>query len=413
MDMASISTRKNKNGEIISYRIRVSRGYDVKGNKLKPYEMTYKPAPNMTAKQIEKELNKQAVMFEEQCKQGIIGKNKNMKLSEFCKIYLDIKKDVLSPRVYQDYERIIEKLIIPLLGHIKLSDLKSVHVQKFIQYLSGDVKQNRDGSINIDNPKLAQSSIKRKLAVLQSVLKQAVKLDIISSNPANAEKLTLQKSVAPKIEIFTKQEAAEMLSCLENEDLQFQVLVQLAIMTGARSGELVGLKFTDINPDTNKITIERSAYKLKGQPVATKPPKDYEVRTIAVNSYCIDLVKLLRAEKDKQAKRLGSQWNEHDWLFTQWNGEIMNPNTPSKWFSKFLARNNLEHRKFHCLRHTSATLLLYGGVNIKQVQERLGHGDITTTNKYLHYIAEADEQAANVLQDMLITRHESKDKKQA
>ena len=84
-------------------------------------------------------------------------------------------------------------------------------------------------------------------------------------------------------------------------------------MTGARSGELVGLKFTDINPDTNKITIERSAYKLKGQPVATKPPKDYEVRTIAVNSYCIDLVKLLRAEKDKQAKRLGSQWNEHDW----------------------------------------------------------------------------------------------------
>lgn len=411
--MASISTRKNKNGEIISYRIRVSRGYDVKGNKLKPYEMTYKPAPNMTAKQIEKELNKQAVMFEEQCKQGIIGKNKNMKLSEFCKIYLDIKKDVLSPRVYQDYERIIEKLIIPLLGHIKLSDLKSVHVQKFIQYLSGDVKQNRDGSINIDNPKLAQSSIKRKLAVLQSVLKQAVKLDIISSNPANAEKLTLQKSVAPKIEIFTKQEAAEMLSCLENEELQFQVLVQLAIMTGARSGELVGLKFTDINPDTNKITIERSAYKLKGQPVATKPPKDYEVRTIAVNSYCIDLVKLLRAEKDKQAKRLGSQWNEHDWLFTQWNGEIMNPNTPSKWFSKFLTRNNLEHRKFHCLRHTSATLLLYGGVNIKQVQERLGHGDITTTNKYLHYIAEADEQAANVLQDMLITRHESKDKKQA
>jgi len=413
MDMASISTRKNKNGEIISYRIRVSRGYDVKGNKLKPYEMTYKPAPNMTAKQIEKELNKQAVMFEEQCKQGIIGKNKNMKLSEFCKIYLEIKKDVLSPRVYQDYERIIEKLIIPLLGHIKLSDLKSVHVQKFIQYLSGDVKQNRDGSINIDNPKLAQSSIKRKLAVLQSVLKQAVKLDIISSNPANSEKLTLQKSVTPKIEIFTKQEAAEMLSCLENEELQFQVLVQLAIMTGARSGELVGLKFTDVNPDTNKITIERSAYKLKGQPVATKPPKDYEVRTIAVNPYCIDLVKLLRAEKDKQAESHGDKWHEHNWLFTQWNGEIMNPNTPSKWFSKFLKRNQLKHHKFHCLRHTSATLLLYGGVNIKQVQERLGHGDITTTNKYLHYIAEADEQAANVLQDMLITHHESKDKKQA
>lgn len=68
---------------------------------------------------------------------------------------------------------------------------------------------------------------------------------------------------------------------------------------------------------------------------------------------------------------------------------------------------NLKHRKLHSLRHTSATLLLYGGVNIKQVQERLGHGDITTTNKYLHYIAEADEQVANVLHDMLITRKDN------
>ena len=81
----------------------------------------------------------------------------------------------------------------------------------------------------------------------------------------------------------------------------------------------------------------------------------------------------------------------------------MNPQTPSKQFSKFLAKNGLKHRKFHSLRHTSATLLLYGGINLKQVQERLGHGDISTTNKYLHCIAEADEEAANVLQDMLIT----------
>ena len=120
----------------------------------------------------------------------------------------------------------------------------------------------------------------------------------------------------------------------------------------------------------------------------------------------------MRAEKDKQAETFGNQWHEHDWLFTQDNGEIMNPQTPTKQFSKFLEKNHLKHRKLHSLRHTSATLLLYGGVNIKQVQERLGHGDITTTNKYLHYISEADEQAANVLQDMLITQ-KSKEKKQA
>ena len=75
----------------------------------------------------------------------------------------------------------------------------------------------------------------------------------------------------------------------------------------------------------NKVTIERAAVKLKGNPTQIKASKDYEVRTVAVNPYCIDLVRLLRAEKDKQAETFGNQWHEHDWLFTQDNGEIMNP----------------------------------------------------------------------------------------
>lgn len=407
--MANIIPRVNKNGEITSYTIRVYHGYDSKGNKLKPYEMTWKPAPNMTKKQIEKELNKQVVTFEENCKSGKIGANQNIKLADFCPMYLEIKKDVLAPRIWHEYSRTIEKLIIPLLGHIKLSDLKPAHVQQFVQYLQGDVKQKKDGTIDEENPKLSQATIRRKLVVLQSILKQAVKLDIIPSNPANAEKLTLQKVTAPKIEIFSKQEAAQMLECLEQEELQFQVLIQLAIMTGCRCGELVGLKFSDFDFMRNKLTVERSAYKIAGEPIKTKPPKDYEVRTITVNQHCIDLVKLLRTEKARQAAELGTAWCGDEWLFTQWNGEIMNPQTPTKQFSKFLEKNGMKHRKFHSLRHTSATLLLYGGVNLKQVQERLGHGDISTTNKYLHCIAEADEQAANVLQDMLITQRKKED----
>ncbi len=399
--MPNITPRKNKNGEIISYRIRVARGYDSSGKKIKPYEMTWKPAPNMTAKQIQKELQKQAVLFEEQCRQGRISANQNIKLADFCMMYLDIKKDVLSPRVYDDYTRTIEKLIIPSLGHIKLAELKPAHIQRFVQYLQGDVKQKRDGTPDEENTKLSASSIKRKLAVLQSILSQATKLEIIPFSPADSKKLTLPKTVTPKVEIFTKQEAIEMLSCLQKEDLQFQVLIQLAIITGCRCGELIGLKFSDIDFDTCKVTVERSAYKITGKSTAIKPPKDYQVRVIAVSRYCIELIKLLQAEKISEQARIGTAWKDNNWLFTQWNGEIMNPQTPSKQFSKFLAKNGLKHRKFHALRHTSATLLLYGDVNLKEVQNRLGHADISTTNKYLHSIAEADEAAANVLQNML------------
>ncbi len=397
--MPNITPRKNKNGEIISYRIRVARGYDSKGEKLKPYEMTWKPAPGMTKKQIEKELNRKAVTFEEDCKNGRIG-NQNMKLAEFCAMYLDIKKDILAPRTYEFYDNLIGTLIIPALGHIKLSELKPAHVQQFVQQLQNQTKKDSKGKAI---GKVSPSTVKRKLACLQSILKQAVKLDIITSNPADASRLTLPKVVDPKVEIFTKQEAAEMLSCLEKEPLQFQVLVQLAIMSGARLGELIGLKFTDIDYKNNRITIARSAYKITGQPISTKAPKDNDIRTVTVNSYCIDLIRLLRAEKNRQAQELGTAWVEGQWLFTQWNGEIMYPQTPSKQFSDFLEKNGLRHRKFHSLRHTSATLLLYGGVNVRQVQERLGHGNIKTTNIYLHCVAEADEEAANVLQDMLIT----------
>ena len=98
---------------------------------------------------------------------------------------------------------------------------------------------------------------------------------------------------------------------------------------------------------------------------------------------------------------LGSKWAGDEWLFTQWNGEIMNPQTPTKQFDKFLKKHNLKHRKLHSLRHTSATLLLYGGINIRQVQQRLGHSELETTQKYLHYLSEADVEAVNVLTNML------------
>lgn len=220
-----------------------------------------------------------------------------------------------------------------------------------MQYLQGDVKRKRDGTPGEENTKLSESSIKRKLAVLQLVLSQAVKLEIISFSPADSKKLTLPKTVTPKVEIFTKQEAVEMLSCLEKEDLQFQVLIQLATITGCRCEELIGLKFSDIDFDKCKVTVERSAYKISGEPTGIKPLKDYQVRVIAVSRYCIELIKLLQSEKKAEQVRIGTAWQDNDWLFTQWNCKIMNPQTPSKQFSKFLAKNGIKHRKFHPLRH--------------------------------------------------------------
>lgn len=401
--MANIIPRRDKNGNITSYTIRVYHGYDSSGKRLKPFTTSYKPDKGMTAKQIEKELRRFADEFERECLH--YGEaNSSMRLADFTPKYLEIAKQTLSPATYEFYKLKIDSLIIPALGHLKLKDINPSHIQKFINQLATTPKETRSGSPNEKGETLSPSTVRRYLTVLQSIFKQAMKLGLISDSPAKVERLTLPKAQTPKIEIFTKQEAAELLACLEKEGLQFQTLIQLAIFTGARRGELTALKFSDIDFGQQKITIERAAYKIKGQPLATKPPKDYETRTVTINESCCELLKLLKAEKISEAQRLGSQWVGGDWVFTQWNGEMMNPMTPTKQFSKFLAKNGLKHRKFHSLGHTSATLLLYAGVNIKQVQGRLGHGDIETTNKYLHLIEEADVEAINKLDIMLLPK---------
>ena len=193
--MAHIKPNKNKAGKIISYRIWASDGYNVNGEQ-RIQTKTWKVPSDMTEKQAEKEVQKIAIQFEDEVKNGVGGSQRNLKLADFIPMYLDVKKDILAPRTYETYTKICNTLIIPQLGHIKLSELKPAHVQQFIKYMQ-----------NSGDKQLSPSTIKRKIAVLQSVLHQAVKLGLIQTNPANAERLTMPKVVTPKVEIFTKQEA--------------------------------------------------------------------------------------------------------------------------------------------------------------------------------------------------------------
>ena len=397
--MAHIKANKNKSGKIISYRIWVSDGYTGKGEQ-RLQTMTWKVPDNMTEKQAAKAVQAVAFDYEEKVKHGVAGSQRNLKLYEFIKIYLDIKKSELAPRTYEYYTHAIDNLIVPLLGHIKVSEINPAHVQQFIKY----IQEN-------STKELSPATIKRKVAILQSILRQAVKLGILQTNPADAARITMPKVASPKVEIFTKQEASEMLSCLEDEPLQYRVVIYLALMSGAREGELVALKFSDIDFVNNRITINRAAYKLKGEPIKTKLPKDNDVRVINVDDYTINLIRQLKVEKERERLSLGTAWAGDDWLFTTWNGSIMHPSTPSHWFRGFLKRHGLKHRKFHALRHTSATLLLLGGTNIKQVATRLGHADLRVTNQYVHCLTEADVAAANVLREMLISKKSNEDEK--
>ena len=391
--MATISKR---NG---TYRIRVSCGYDSTGKQLIK-STTYKPAPSMTKKQIEKELNRQATLFEEQCQTGLYSQQGNTKLSDFIPQYLDIVKSTgtLSPTTLVSYERVIEVYIIPALGHIKLSDIKPIHVQRFIQQLTDDVvSTGKRGAGNMLSP----ATVRRYYVVLQSILGRASKLGLIAFNPASSEKIDLPPIRQKEVDIFTKEDMAKIITALNNEATIYQALIHLAITTGARRGELLALKWDCIDLDNLTVKIKHSNYRLTGEETKTKSTKNNKQRTVSIPDYCAEILKAHKSNQLEKRFQVGDQWQNQDWVFTQWNGTPMEINTPSHWFKKFLKKNNIPHCKFHALRHTSATLLLAKGINIKTVSSRLGHSQLSTTNIYLHNIEEAEREAASSFTDIL------------
>ena len=393
--MASAQAIKDKNGTIKSYQIKVFRGY-ANGKQLSPFTKTWKVPEGMSAKRVAKELERVKAEFEIECRNGDISAAGDPKLSDFCNTYLDIRRGSRAATTVNYDRGIIRDIIIPKLGHLKLSEIKPAHVQRFIH----DVREIRTPNGNLP----AATTVSRKVACLQAILGQAVKLGIIKTNPADAKRLTMPKAMKKDIEIFSKESLAQMFECLANESLEFQCLVHLAFATGARRGEIVALQFSDIDYRNCSVTIQRSAYKITGKAISTKPPKDNEIRKVHIYPELVSMIIELQKKRKEQQETLGTAWQGDDWLFTKWDGSIIHPQTPSKQWVKFLRKYDLPHHKFHSLRHTSATLLLCEGMNVRQVQERLGHGSIRTTQIYLHCIQEADERCADALRSVYITQ---------
>jgi integrase len=155
------------------------------------------------------------------------------------------------------------------------------------------------------------------------------------------------------------------------------------------------LKWEDIDLENKLLSVKRSIYKPKNEKALEKAPKSKcSIRTIAIPCRLCDTLTEYKAHQDRHASFLGSSWKNLGYVFTEEDGYVMNPHTPTKQFDHFLKRHNIRHVKLHGLRHTSATLLLSNGCDIKTVSTRLGHADIETTNIYVHTLASVDRMAA-------------------
>ena len=399
--MASIVSRSNG-----TYLVRVSCGVDSNGKQI-ARSKTFKPSkPNLPYTKLNRELEAFVAAFEQEVAEEVPIRNvrpDKITFADFCTQYLEIKQSTLSPQTYNFYSKVIEEELMPLFARLKMKDLRTYHIQQFIQYLATEKKRldGREGGI-------AASTVKRYATVLRSIVTTAYKLEYIEDDIGRSRRIEFPKEETKEVEVFTLEEVGDILKALESEPWHIRAMIEVALFTGCRRGEIVGLKWADIDFENQRISVKRSIYKLSDGKAREKEPKSKtSIRTISIPERLCKTLTEYRLQQNRHIAYLGDSWKNLDYVFTEEDGYVMNPQTPTKQFDHFLKRHGIRHLKFHGLRHTSATMLLANGCDIKTVSSRLGHADITTTNIYVHALESTDRMAAQTF-DKIFNKQQTK-----
>ena len=385
--MATIQKRGN------SYRITVSYGYDARGKQIR-HTKTWVPSPGMTKKQIEKELTRRSVLFEEECHQGK-ALNGNIKFEIFAKQWFtEYAELTLKSRTVSRYHQ-YEKRTYAAIGHLRVDKITSRTIQKFILNLSEDGVNKTTGG------KLAPKTVKNYLSFISSIFQYAISQGMIKDNPCRQVTLPAAKPIERTC--YTLEEAQYFLELLENEDIMWRCFFVLAIYGGFRRGELYGLEWKDINFDTGVITINRTSLYTKEKGIFTDTPKTKQsMRSLKLPLPVISLLKQYKFEQIEHRLSVGDQWIDTDRLFVNWQGVPLHPSSAQNWLNRFCKRTDIRKVNIHSFRHLNATLLINNGTDIKTVSSALGHAQVSTTlNIYAHTFAQAQAQATEAIAETL------------
>lgn len=393
--MANITKRGN------SYSIRVSCGYDSKGRQIMQ-SMTWKPDPKMTPRQIEKELNRQAVIFEEKCNMGY--QSKAVKFEVFAEEWFE---SYAKPNLRNTtYERMLQLRgrAYAAIGHMRMDKITPRQLQAFVNTLSKDGANEKTGK------PLAPKTIRHNLSFISDVFSYAVKMGVVSENPCS--KVTIPKGQPTEKKIYTIEEVEKFLTLLNDEPLKYRTFFNIMIYSGFRRGEMLGLEWKDVDFENNVISVRRTSNYTAKQGTYTDTTKTRRSqRSLKLPQEIMDMLKEYKDEQDEQALKYGDKWVETDRLYTKWNGEPMQNGTPYFWLGEFCEKHDLPFYGLHSFRHLFCSLLVHNGVDIATVSGAMGHSCISTTsNLYCHMIGDAQAKVAAAVSNSL-NFHKKKDGK--
>lgn len=371
-----------------SYSIRVSCGYDTNG-KHKEQAMTWKPEPDMTKRQIEKELQRQAVLFEESVAHGY--KTTAVKFQEFAEEWFEeYAKLNLRSTTYERMRQLTHR-VYPAIGHLRMDKITARQLQGFVNSLAKEGANEKTGK------PLAPKTIRHNLSFISDVFSYAVKMDLMSDNPCR--KVTIPKGEVKEKPIYSQEEMALLLTRINGEPTKYRAFFFLIAYSGFRRSEMLGLEWKDVDFEHNVITIKRTSNYTAGRGTYTDTTKTKRSqRVLKISPYIMGILKELKDEQDEEALRLGDKWVETDRLFVKWNGEPMNNQTPYGWLKEFCEKNELPFYGIHSFRHFAASALISAGLDVTTVSGALGHCNSgTTLNVYSHMFQNAQARVAEAM----------------
>jgi integrase len=318
--------------------------------------------------------------------EGIIYDVENMMVGEYLDVWLmSSVRGSVRQSTYDRDTSLVNNHLPPALGGIKLKKLSAAHVQ-------GLYRDRLDHG-------LTPSTVHKMHAILHKALSQALKWHMVPRNVTEA--VSPPRPTPKEMRPLTSQEARRLLQ--EARGNRLEALYVLAVTTGMRQGELLALKWQDVDLENATVSVRRTLTRSGGRYTLGEPKTKKSRRSIRLTTRAADALGQHLERQLSEMQVLGDAYADQGLVFTTNTGAPINPsNVRQRSFAPLLKMANLPRIRFHDLRHTCATLLLGKGTHPKLVQELLGHATVAITlDTYSHVMPGMGDQTARAMQDAL------------
>lgn len=280
------------------------------------------------------------------------------------------------------YRWLVDKHVSPVIGGVKLDRLAPADVRHLLAELV--------------RAEVGNTTVRQAHGLLRNALGDAERLELVPRNVARSVRPPAPSKT--KLRALTPEEARGLLAMAKDERLY--ALLVLAITTGLRRGELLGLRWQDVSFDEGFLRVRRTLLRLDGRLVFGEPKSQSSVRTVPVPTAALAVLRVHRSLILAESADVG--WQDHDLVFPSRVGTPIEPTNVNRWFRELRGRAGLPWLRLHDLRHAFATFMLHEGADLRLIMETLGHSQISVTADLYTHVLMPRQRAASEAVDTLI-----------